>query len=69
MGEWAVIEIAFYKGRTRWLDRVIQWWTKGPYSHCEVVTHRRKAWTLLFTTFGDPRWVDVSAFVPTRESA
>ncbi len=31
--------------------------------------HGRKAWTLLFTTFGDPRWGDVSAFVPTRESA
>jgi hypothetical protein len=26
--------------------------------------HGRKAWTLLFPGFGDPRWVDVSAFVP-----
>jgi hypothetical protein len=26
--------------------------------------HGRKAWTLLFSAFGDPRWVDVSVFVP-----
>lgn len=50
-----MIEIAFYKGRTRWLDRLIQWWTKGPYSHCEVVTHRRTdgaAWCI------SSSWVD-----------
>ena len=26
--------------------------------------HGRKAWTLLFPAFNDPRWVDVSAFTP-----
>lgn len=31
--------------------------------------HGRKAWTLLFPAFGDPRWVDVSAFVPPAASA
>lgn len=35
-----MLEIAFYKGRTRLFDRLIQWWTRGPYSHCEVATHR-----------------------------
>ena len=35
-----MIELAFYKGRSRPFDRLIQWWTRGPYSHCEVATHR-----------------------------
>lgn len=30
--------------------------------------HGRKAWTLLFPAFGDPRWVDVSAFAPSAPS-
>lgn len=34
-----MIEMAFYKGRARLFDRLIQWWTRGPYSHCEVATH------------------------------
>lgn len=49
------IEIAFYKGRKRFGDRVIQWWTRSPYSHCEVVTHRRSdgaAWCI------SSSWVD-----------
>jgi hypothetical protein len=29
--------LAFYKGTHAAEDRLIQWWTKGPYSHCEVV--------------------------------
>lgn len=32
-----MIEVAFYKGRGRLLDKAIQWWTKGPYSHVEIV--------------------------------
>lgn len=32
--------MAFYKGRARLFDRLIQWWTRGSYSHCEVATHR-----------------------------
>jgi len=31
------MKIAFYKGRTRFLDRIVQWWTRSPYSHCEIV--------------------------------
>lgn len=35
-----MIELAFYKGQGRLFDRLVRWWTRGPYSHCEVVTHR-----------------------------
>ena len=31
------MKIAFYKGRTRLFDRAVQWWTRSPYSHCELV--------------------------------
>lgn len=32
-----MMQMAFYKGRTRLFDRLVQWWTRGPYSHCELV--------------------------------
>ena len=31
------MRLAFYKGRHRLFDRVVQWWTRGPYSHVELV--------------------------------
>ena len=31
------MKLAFYKGRTRLFDRAVQWWTRGPYSHVELV--------------------------------
>lgn len=31
------MQVAFYKGRTRFADRLTQWWLRGPYSHCELV--------------------------------
>ena len=31
------MHLAFYKGRKRLFDRLVQWYTKGPYSHCELV--------------------------------
>lgn len=31
------MKIAFYKGKGMWADSLIRWWTKGPYSHCELV--------------------------------
>ncbi|QBP09865.1 hypothetical protein [Cupriavidus metallidurans] len=34
------MQIAFYRGRKRWLDRLIQWWSRGPYSHCELVLEK-----------------------------
>lgn len=35
-----MVQVALYKGRSRLFDRVVQWWTRGPYSHVEIVTHR-----------------------------
>ena len=32
-----MMHIAFYKGRSRFYDRLTQWWLRGPYSHCELV--------------------------------
>ena len=31
------MKIAFYKGRKRIFNRLVSWWTRGPYSHCELV--------------------------------
>jgi hypothetical protein len=31
------MKVAFYKGHKRFFDRFIQWWTKSPYSHTEVI--------------------------------
>jgi hypothetical protein len=31
------VNVAFYKGRSRLFDRLVQWWTRGRYSHCEIV--------------------------------
>lgn len=32
-------KVAFYKGRHRLFDRLVQWWTRGPYSHCELLLY------------------------------
>jgi len=35
-----IITYAFYKAtapRADWTDKVIAWWTKGPYSHMEII--------------------------------
>lgn len=31
------MKFAFYKGRHSLLDRVVSWWTRGPYSHVEAI--------------------------------
>lgn len=31
------MKVAFYKGRKRVFNRLVSWWTRGPYSHCELV--------------------------------
>lgn len=31
------MKVAFYKGRKRLFNRVVSWWLRGPYSHCELV--------------------------------
>lgn len=33
------LKIAFYKGKKRLADRLICRWLRGPYSHCETITH------------------------------
>lgn len=33
------IKIAFYKGEGRLFDKLIRWWTKSDYSHCELVVN------------------------------
>jgi len=32
-----MMQVAFYKGKGRFFDKVIRWWTSGKYSHCELV--------------------------------
>jgi len=32
------LQVAFYKGRSRFFNRLVSWWSRGPYSHCELVT-------------------------------
>ena len=32
------MQVAFYKSRHRLFNRLVCWWTRGPYSHCELVT-------------------------------
>jgi hypothetical protein len=32
------VKVAFYKGRKRLFNRLVSWYLKGPYSHCELVT-------------------------------
>lgn len=34
------MKVAFYKDRTQFLDSLIAWWTRGPYSHIELVFER-----------------------------
>ncbi len=31
------MQVAFYKGKKRLFNRLVAWWTQGPYSHCELV--------------------------------
>ena len=32
------VAIAFYKGKDRIFNKLVSWWTRGPYSHTEFVT-------------------------------
>lgn len=31
------MQIAFYKGRKRFFNRLVCFWLRGPYSHCELI--------------------------------
>jgi len=45
------MQVAFYKGRTRLFNRLVSWWLRGPYSHCE----------LLLEAMGDGRYLCASS--------
>lgn len=32
-----MIQLALYKGQGDWFNALIRWWTRSPYSHCELV--------------------------------
>lgn len=32
-----MIRLAFYKAQDHLFDRLVSWWTKGPYSHVEII--------------------------------
>lgn len=34
------MKIAFYKTGGNWFDKLIRWWTFGPYSHVELIDKR-----------------------------
>jgi hypothetical protein len=31
------VRVVFFKGPGSWADTLIRWWTRSPYSHCELV--------------------------------
>lgn len=35
------MRIALYKGRKRLFNRLVSWWMRGPYSHCEAILSER----------------------------
>lgn len=39
-----IIKVAFYKGRRRWHNRFIRWWTNSIYSHAELVMPDGYTW-------------------------
>ena len=32
-----IVQIAFYKGKTRLFNRLVSWYLRGQYSHCELI--------------------------------
>ena len=32
-----MLQVAFYKGKTRIFNRLVSWWLNGPYSHAELI--------------------------------
>jgi hypothetical protein len=45
-----MLKIAFYKGRTRLFNRLVSWWTRGPYSHCELVVSQLNTGALCWSS-------------------
>ena len=44
------LQVAFYKGRARLFNRLVSWWTRGPYSHCELVVQQLNAGALCWSS-------------------
>jgi hypothetical protein len=38
------IWIAFYKGKGDFVNKIVRWWTKSPYSHAELVLNDAETW-------------------------
>ena len=36
------MQVAFYLGRKRFFNRLVSWWLRGPFSHCELVLGYRE---------------------------
>lgn len=61
--------VAFYKGKGRFIDKWIRWWTNSPYSHCELILPDSRmfsadAWSneVRFTTYYNLDNWDVISF-------
>ena len=44
------MQIAFYKGRKRLFNRLVSFWTRSPYSHCELVVSQHNAGALCWSS-------------------
>ena len=51
------IKIAFYKGEWEFVNRIVRWWTKSPYSHAELVLS------------DGATWIGISPFLKSEVSA
>ena len=38
------IKVAFYCGKGTWVNKIIRWWTKSPYSHAELIMPDNETW-------------------------
>lgn len=38
------VYLAFYQGKGNWKDALIRFFTKGKFSHCEIVVERQENW-------------------------
>lgn len=47
-----MVKVAFYRPQNtgRILDKIICWWTRGPYSHCEIAVDERPDGSLYLYT-------------------
>ena len=46
------MKVAFYKGKTKLFNKLVCWWTKSDYSHCELVLDDGLSWSSSFSDGG-----------------